>query len=373
MRPEDLFNAMSEVDEDLINRSSQKHSFSWKPIFSIAACLLLVIGLGAALLKTKDSRGTLQVALFYTAGAENADSYEYAAGEALSAYYGDYDLQYTYYKEASSVSRTEEINQAIINGCELILLDGRQEGPTLLTVALQHPKTTFLALGVSEAELGQESLPDNIICVDYKPEIAGYLAGYTAVKEGYTKLGYYYDLGIPSYFAYGSGYLQGIEAAAKEMRITDQVQVRVSSTYLSPEDTWCLTADTSRLIEWYNAGTQMVLACGELSCSATDSAAEYCKGDAILIDKSQTVQESQATLNQGIAQILDSIHIGEFGHTNTKVMPYYTLNDPDGTWGFQNVSEEEFIALRDSLINGSRPCEGSKLDPKDYHIQIICT
>ncbi len=371
MRPEDLLNAMSEIDEDLIARSSKKTRFAWTPVITIAACLLLFLGLGTQLLTARDRKDTLRVAMFYTTGAENSGGYERAAGEALSAFYSDYELQYTYYKDASSEDPADAISTAASEGYELMLLDGRQEWPTLLTVALQYPETTFLALGVSEAEFGLEDLPDNILCIDYKPEIAGYLAGYTAIKEGYTKLGYYYDLGTASYLAYGSGYLQGIEAAATELGIEDRVQVRISSTYTLPKDAICLTADLTRLCTWYEEGTQMILACGELSCQGAESAAEYCKGDTILIDRSQSVQDSQAILSQSIAQMLDSIHMGEFGHTNTGVMPYYTLNDPDGTWGFQNVSEEEFATLRDSLINGSRPCKAEMVTAEECSVEVL--
>lgn len=371
MKPSDLLNAMSEIDEDLIRRSGQKkRRFSWKPILAMAACLTLVLGIGALLLRGTNSRDSLRVAIFYTGSDEAQASYEQAAAEALSAYYGKYDLEYSRYKDPSEGSRAEEISKAVAEGSELVLLDGRQEGPTLLTVAAQHPDTTFLALGVSEAELGQD-LPKNIVCIDYKPEIAGYLAGYTAVKEGYTKLGYYYDLGVDSYFAYGSGYLQGIEAAAKEMGITDKVQIRISSSYILPKDTYCLTEDLNRICSWYSEGTQMVLACGELSCEAAESAAEYCKGDAILVGRPQTAQDSQNILSWSIAQMLDSIQIGEFGQNNTGFMPYYTLNDPDGTWGFQNVSKEEFAALRDSLINGTRPCKAEMVQAEEYSVEVL--
>ena len=115
----------------------------------------------------------------------------------------------------------------------------------------------------------------------------------------------------------------------------------------------------------------MILACGELSCEGAEAAAKHCKGDTILIGRSQSVQDSQAILSQSIAQMLDSIHMGEFGHTNMGVMPYYTLNDPDGTWGFQNVSEAEFAALRDSLINGSRPCKAEMVQAEEYSVEVL--
>ncbi len=368
MRPEDLLRAMSEIDDDLIERSDRKHPFSWKPLLSMAACLVLILSVGFLLAR---SYRTMQVALFYSESPDGGQSYERAAGEALSAYYGDHRLEYTYYNIESSASRDDQIDDAVGSGCKLVLLDGRQERQTILSSARKHPQATFLALGISAEELQQEPIPHNVICIDYRPEIAGYLAGYTAVKEGYTCLGYYYDAGLRSYLAYGSGYLQGIEEAAKELGNTDEIRVRVSSTLKPRHETLSPARDQQRIGQWYGSGTQMILACGELSCQAAEAAARKERGDVILVGKVQSPEETADHLKESIAQVLDGILHDSFDQSSAGEMPYYTLYDPDGAWGFQNVSEEEFIKLRDSLINGSRSCEEYKLDPKAYNIQIL--
>ncbi len=368
MRPEDLLRAMAELDDDLIARSDKKHSFSWKPLLSVAACFLLILTVGFFLAR---SQRTLQVGLFYSESADGGKSYEQAAGEALSAYYGDRSLEYTYYSMDASESRADQISQAVSEGCELILLDGRQERQTLLSSARRHPQATFLALGISTEALQQDDLPDNVICIDYRPEIAGYLAGYTAVKEGYTQLGYYYDAELHPYLAYGSGYLQGIQAAATELGKVEKIRVRVSSTLKPRHETLSPLEDQQRIEQWYGSGTQMVLACGELSCQAAESAARDARGDVILVGKVQSPEEEADRLKESIAQILDGILHDSFDPSSVGEMPYYTLYNPDGTWGFRNVSEEEFIQLRDSLINGSRPCEEYKLDPNDYIIRLL--
>ena len=368
MRPEDLLQAMSEIDDGLVVRSSKKKTIPWKSMLAMAACLILLVGIAIPIVSTLKAPRTMEVALFYSPSSDQGTSYEKAALEALSAYYGDYDLQYTYYKETSADDRMAQIDAAISAGCRLALLDGRQEGQTLLTVAKAHPDTTFLALGVSAEELGQAPLPENVICIGYRPEIAGYLAGYTTVKEGYTELGYYYDAGIPAYFAYGSGYLQGIEAAAQELGITDRIRIRVSSTADPAPDS---LADLSEISMWYMSGTQMVLACGPTSCNAAEEAAKNEKGDVILVGDRPTAEETKEAISQGIADILDKILHNELEQDNIGEMPYYTLNNPDGSWGFQNVSEEEFAALRDSLINGTRPCMADMVNAEDYSIAVL--
>ena len=49
----------------------------------------------------------------------------------------------------------------------------------------------FIALDVSAGDLGDGfEVPDNLYCAVYQEELCGYMAGYAAVKMGYTKLGF---------------------------------------------------------------------------------------------------------------------------------------------------------------------------------------
>ncbi len=45
----------------------------------------------------------------------------------------------------------------------------------------------------------------------------GYLAGYAAVKDGYTKLGFMGGMAVPAVVRFGYGFVQGAEMAATEM------------------------------------------------------------------------------------------------------------------------------------------------------------
>ena len=68
MRPEDLLQAMSEIDDGLIVRSSKKKSRPWKPILAMAACLILVVGLAIPIVSIVTRPETMEVALFYSTG-----------------------------------------------------------------------------------------------------------------------------------------------------------------------------------------------------------------------------------------------------------------------------------------------------------------
>ena len=70
---------------------------------------------------------------------------------------------------------------------------------------------------MTQGDIGTDSIPSNCYCITFKEEQAGYLAGYAVVKDGYTKLGFLGGMAVPAVIRYGYGYVQGADAAAKEL------------------------------------------------------------------------------------------------------------------------------------------------------------
>lgn len=58
--------------------------------------------------------------------------------------------------------------------------------------ATEYPDVHFIAVDVNGFDIDSENgtIPENVFCVTFKEEEAGYLAGYAAVKDGFTKLGF---------------------------------------------------------------------------------------------------------------------------------------------------------------------------------------
>ena len=68
----------------------------------------------------------------------------------------------------------------------------------------------------------------NVYCAVYQEELCGYMAGYAAVKLGYKNLGFLGGMAVPAVIRYGYGFLQGVDAAAAELGLTD---VKVNYIY----------------------------------------------------------------------------------------------------------------------------------------------
>ena len=81
-------------------------------------------------------------------------------------------------------------------------------------------RDSFIAVDVTEGDIVKNGkavdLGKNVYICSFEEEQAGYLAGYAAVKDGYTSLGFLGGIAVPAVIRFGYGYVQGINAAAAE-------------------------------------------------------------------------------------------------------------------------------------------------------------
>lgn len=148
----------------------------------------------------------------------------------------------------------------------------------------------------------------------YQEAIPGYLAGYTAVKLGYRHLGFLGGQAVPGVMRYGYGYVQGINAAAEEMEITDKVTIE----YAYGGQFYGSTEITAAMDTWYSNGTEVVFACGGGIFTSAAEAAAKVNGKIIGVDSDQspiidkygkgmTVTSAMKSLTATVNARLDSI------------------------------------------------------------------
>ena len=108
----------------------------------------------------------------------------------------------------------------------------------------------------------------NVYCAVYQEELCGYMAGYAAVKLGYKNLGFLGGMSVPAVVRYGYGFVQGVDAAAADLGLTD---VKVNYIYGGQ---FFGDADITAVMDtWYQGGTEVVFACGGgIYTSAVDAA-----------------------------------------------------------------------------------------------------
>ncbi len=209
-------------------------------------------------------------------------SFNQTTYEACRDYANAKGLKFTYKKPTgdSTAERVKMIVAAIEEGYNIIVMPGFAFGEAIQEVAPQYPDAKFIALDVSEFDLGGKA-PANVYSAVYQEELAGYMAGYAAVKLGYTKLGYLGGMAVPAVIRYGYGFVQGADAAAKETGAKVEVKYTYGNQFFGDADI------TAAMDTWYKAGTECVFACGGGIYTSAAEAAAKVGGKVIGVDVDQ--------------------------------------------------------------------------------------
>ena len=250
-------------------------------ILAIVLALVMVFALVACKsgteTKTEEpAKAAVKVAMITDYGDITDQSFNQTTYEACKAFCEGKKLDFQYYKPASDSDedRISSIEKAIDDGFNTIVMPGYAFGPAIKATAEKNADVKFIALDVSEFDLGYEgAIPANLYSAVYQEELCGYMAGYAAVKLGYKKLGFLGGMAVPAVVRYGYGFVQGVDAAAAELGLTDvAVKYAYGNQFYGDADI------TAAMDVWYGADTEVVFACGGgIFTSAGESAKKYGK------------------------------------------------------------------------------------------------
>ena len=198
----------------------------------------------------------VKVALTCDTGTIDDESFNQACWTAVSGYMGDDCQYYIPEADASDEDRETMIRQAVNDGADVIVCVGYLYGASLAWAADQYPDVKFIAIDVTQGDIGTDAIPANCYCITFKEEQAGYLAGYAIAKDGKTKLGFLGGMAVPAVIRYGYGFVQGADAAAAELGQNIEINYFYGGQFYGDANI------TSRMEGWYSNGTQVVFACG---------------------------------------------------------------------------------------------------------------
>ncbi len=251
----------------------------------VAAATLLVGGLASCNGGGNTDAGTTyKVAMITDYGDITDESFNQATYEGCKEFCDANKVEFKYYKPSDNgdAQRVESTEQAIDAGYNVIVMPGYAFANCIKSVAGKYPDTKFIALDVSASDLGSDyTLPSNVYCAVYQEELAGYMAGYAAVKEGFTKLAFLGGMSVPAVVRYGYGYVQGCDAAAGGKEIS--IKYAYGNQFFGDADIKAFTD------VWYQKdGVEVTFACGGgIYTSACDSAKQY-GGKVIGVDVDQS-------------------------------------------------------------------------------------
>ena len=297
-----------------------------------------------------------KVALTCDTGTIDDESFNQACWAAVSSYMGDNCQYYIPDSDASDEDRETMIRQAVNDGADVIVCVGYLYGASLAWAAEQYPDVKFIAIDVTQGDIGTDSIPANCYCITFKEEQAGYLAGYAIAKDGKTKLGFLGGMAVPAVIRYGYGFVQGADAAAQELGQNIDINYFYGGQFYGDANI------TSRMEGWYSNGTEIVFACGGSMFQSVVAAASAEDGKVVGVDVDQS-SESETVVTSAMKGLSDAaewaiakVYDGtwdEIGNAATSLgVAENAVGLPTATWSMENFSVADYEDLFQKVLNG---------------------
>lgn len=288
-----------------------------KKILATAMALVMVCVMFAACGSNTGSKnsGGFEIALITDKGNIDDKSFNQGSWEGVVKFAEENKVTHKYYKpeEATDAGYLASIDLAVTGGAKVIVTPGYLFEVPVYEAQTKYPNVKFILLdGVPHK--AKDFTPDikaNVASIKYAEQEPGYLAGYAAVKDGMTKLGFMGGMAVPAVQAYGYGFLQGAEAAASKAGRGDG-SIAVTYHYtgdFAETDTNKATAKTM-----YQEGTEVIFACGGAVGKSVMSAAKEAGKKVIGVDVDQrydsdtVITSAMKELGGSVLQVLSAIY-----------------------------------------------------------------
>ena len=329
--------------------------------------------------KSETSDG-YELALVTDLGTIDDKSFNQGAWEGMKKYAEENGISYKYYQpqEGTTDSYLETIGLAIEGGAKLVVCPGFLFEEPVYLAQDQYKDVHFILLD-GEPHSGDYSeyrTEANVMPILFQEDEPGFLAGYAAVKDGYTKLGFLGGMAVPAVIRYGYGFAEGADYAAKEMGV-DGIEIMYNYT-----GAFAATPEAqSMAASWYQNGTEVIFGCGGAVGNSVMAAAEEKSAKVIGVDVDQSY-ESDTVITSAMKQLSVSVYdgvrdfyAGSFPGGKTSI--FSAKNDgiglPMETSKFTNFTQADYDAvysqLKDGKITLVQPSEDNNDPTKDLTLE----
>lgn len=327
--------------------------------------------------------GTYEIAFISGEGELDDSGFHESSWEGIAEYADENRITYSYYRPAADTrqAREEAVRTAAKKGAKIIISQGYPFEEVIAHMQNEYPKIQFLMLDAKPRKSGQKAeLASNVHCILFREKEAGYLAGYAAVREGYTRLGFLGGKEIAPVQRYGSGFIQGAEYAAMEMEREITLKYQYTDTFLPSDEV------QQKSKEWYEEGVQVIFACnGGASVSVMQSAEEL-DGKVIGVDTDQSAESITVLTSAGknlkgaVTEALDTLYENggvwsgkQAGKTITLGAKEEGVGLPqeEEAWRFENFTQRDYRKIYRGLKRGEQEIlSGTATMPKTERVHL---
>lgn len=338
---------------------------------AVALSLLALAGGLASCGETTVEEG-YEYALVTDVGDIDDESFNQTSWEALRDFAEDNKKTYAYYRptEDSTAARLISIDQAVARGAKVVVCPGYLFEDAVYEAQATYPEVKFVLLDGAPhtPDYSTYHTAENTVSIIYQEEIAGFLAGYAAVKDGNRALGFCGGMAVPAVQRFGSGFVQGADVALQELGETGTLRYYYAGAFEATD------AATALMKTWYTGGMDTVFASGG---KVYQSVQEACNSvsDAtwigVDVDQSSVDPKVLTSATKGLYESVQSslevyandkwseiggqdFNLGldsTFGSVAAK--DYVGLPTNEDAWRFEKFSSAEYEALLNGIKDGT--------------------
>ena len=339
-------------------------------IMTLIICVMSILTVGCGKSSTSDGEtvtddsadseaSSWDIVMITDYGTIKDGSYNQGAWEGLCRYADETgaSVKYLEPKSADKAGFLEEIKNGVKNGATVVLCPGYLFEETVYEAQSKYSNVNFIILDGKphNEDFSEEQIGNNTESICFAEEQAGFLAGYSAVRDGYTHLGFMGGIPEDSVIRYGYGFVQGADYAAIEMG----VKINIRYVYMNTFTDEPIVESTANA--WYQDDTQIIFACGGALGKGVIRSAEINDGRVIGVDIDQSsesekvVTSAMKSLGDAVYQSLISYNTGFFNGGG--YIKYDAKSNgvclPMDTSRFERFSQDDYDSILSRLIDES--------------------
>jgi basic membrane protein A len=232
---------------------------------------------------------TFRIAMITDIGDIDDRSYNQGTWEGVIAFAEANNISHRYYRplEVGTAPYLDAITLAVRAGAEIVVTPGFLFESAIFQAQQLYPDVKFVLIdGVPQpGDYSEFLVAQNTVSILFDEHESGFLAGYSAVVDGYRELGYFGGIAVPAVVKFGVGFVAGANYAANELGVAIDLgdnRYAYLGTFAPSDDTKNAAA------AWYLQGTEIIFVVAGGANFSVMAAAEEAGAKVIGVDVDQS-------------------------------------------------------------------------------------
>lgn len=302
---------MNNMKNNVFNKSNKKSR-----LLSMLLCISLVLSMSVFSGCNKKTvsptsgpseSGLCEIALVTDSGTVEDGSYNEMAYKGVLQYGNENNVKVKYYIPADTEKESfiTEIKNAVKDGAKVIVCSSFLLEEAVYDAAKQNKEISFILVDGEphNKDYSDMTIAENVYVVRFANELAGFMAGYAAVRDGFRYLGFMGGMPEDNVIKFGYGYVQGADYAAIELGVKIYMAYVYTNTFSENIHVKNMAGN------WYDNGVEVILACGGIMNRSVIAAAEE-KGKSVITSEFDLNNRSGSIVVSCYDDITDAVYDG---------------------------------------------------------------